>query len=82
MPQISSKIVIEERVSCKATVLPNDIISQYIQQSDESLKNLRLYGWVMGESTKVPRTFQVKFDEVGDENLVVNIPYNSASACF
>ncbi|CAG8730149.1 17493_t:CDS:1 [Gigaspora rosea] len=73
MPRISSKIVIGERVSCKAIVLPKDIISQYIQQSDESLKNLRLYVWVMGESTEVPRTFQVKFDEVGDGNLVVNI---------
>ncbi|CAG8719864.1 24098_t:CDS:2, partial [Racocetra persica] len=60
-------------ISCKVTVLPKDIISQYIQQSDESLKNLYLYGWVMKESTEVPRTFQVKFDEVGDGNLVVNI---------
>ncbi|CAG8731835.1 44521_t:CDS:2, partial [Gigaspora margarita] len=64
---------IGERVSCKVTVLPKDIISQYIQQSDESLKNLCLYGWVMGESTEVAHTFQVKFDEVGDGNLVVNI---------
>ncbi|CAG8719846.1 27352_t:CDS:2 [Gigaspora margarita] len=73
MPRISSKIVIGERVSCKATVLPKDIISQYIQQSYKSLKNLHLYGWVMGESTEVPHTFQVKFDKVGDGNLVVNI---------
>ncbi|CAG8820148.1 38434_t:CDS:2, partial [Gigaspora margarita] len=73
MSRISSKIVIGERDSCKAIVLPKDIISQYIQQSDESLKNLHLYGWVMRKSTEVPRTFQVKFDEVRDKNLVVNI---------
>ncbi|CAG8823028.1 35252_t:CDS:2, partial [Gigaspora margarita] len=64
---------IGECISCKATVLPKDIILQYIQQSNESLKNLRLYSWVMGELTKVPRIFQLKFDKVGDENLVVNI---------
>ncbi|RIB16899.1 hypothetical protein C2G38_2188783 [Gigaspora rosea] len=73
MLRISSKKVIEEQVCCKVTVLPKNIISQYIQQSDESLKNLYLYSWVMDESTEVPCIFQVKFDEVGDGNLVVNI---------
>ncbi|CAG8753830.1 40061_t:CDS:2, partial [Gigaspora margarita] len=67
MLQISSKIVIGEQVSCKVTVLPKNIILQYIQQSNKSLKNLHLYGWVMEELTEVPHTFQqeqsVKIDQ-------------------
>ncbi|CAG8597486.1 5246_t:CDS:2, partial [Scutellospora calospora] len=74
MPRISSKIIIGERVSCKATALPKDIITLHLQQSNENLKNLRLYGLVVGALTGTrQKKIQIKFDNIGDGNLVVDV---------
>ncbi|CAG8729798.1 8066_t:CDS:2, partial [Cetraspora pellucida] len=73
MLRILSKIIVRERVSCKANALPKDIIAQYLQGS-ENLKNLRLYGLVVGALTRSrQKKFQIKFESIGDGLLIVDI---------
>ncbi|CAG8695873.1 10411_t:CDS:2 [Cetraspora pellucida] len=51
MLRILSKIIVEEQISCKANTLPKDIITQYLQDS-ENLKNLCLYDLVVKALTR------------------------------
>lgn len=72
MPRISKKLAVGGRASCKATVLPKDIIEQHLRPHGENWKNLRLNGTIIRElTTKKRRIFQVSFDKI--ENVVVDV---------
>ncbi|CAG8703261.1 11080_t:CDS:1, partial [Racocetra persica] len=73
MPRISKKLTIGGRVSCKASILPKEIIQQqHLQQRGRNWKNLCLYGTIISELTsRKCRKYQVSFEEF--ENVTVDI---------
>ncbi|CAG8716655.1 9176_t:CDS:2, partial [Racocetra fulgida] len=55
-----------------ASVLPKEIIEQNLQERKRNLKNLRLYGTIVGELTaERRRKYQVRFEEIG--NITVDV---------
>ncbi|CAG8748070.1 17920_t:CDS:1, partial [Racocetra fulgida] len=72
MARISCKLIVGGRVSCRASVLLKEIIEQNLQERKRNLKNLRLYGTIVGELTaERRRKYQVRFEEIG--NITVDV---------
>ncbi|CAG8822013.1 779_t:CDS:2, partial [Gigaspora rosea] len=69
---ISRKLAVGEWVSCKTTVLPQNIIQQHFQQCGDDWKNLYLNSTIIRELTARKRqAYQVRFDKI--ENVIVDV---------
>ncbi|CAG8786125.1 45189_t:CDS:2, partial [Gigaspora margarita] len=72
MPRISCKLAVGGQISCKATVLPKDIIQQHFQQRGEDWQTLHLNDTIVRELTaRKCQTYQVCFNEI--ENVIVDV---------